>query len=308
MALGQLVKQGIVLDGAMSFGLEAQGVDTNSALWTAKALLNQPDAVQKVHRDYYEAGAQLAITDTYQANVPAFEAQGVSEEDARRCIRRAVELAQAARDDYAAAGGQAGYVAGSVGPYGAYLADGSEYRGDYQLSSAEFQNFHQPRLTELLAAKPDCLALETQPKLTEVVAVLDWLTNHASEVPVYVSFTLRDGRTISDGTPLAEAAAEAAQSPQVLAVGVNCVDPSLVTPALHTMQEAVDKPFVVYPNRGASYDPAVKKWVEPKEPVDFPSLTKEWYQEGARLIGGCCTTGPNEIRQIATAMAEVQAK
>lgn len=170
--LERLAQGPLVLDGSMSTPLEVAGAKTNSDLWTSQTLIDNPDLVYQVHLDYFKAGADLTITDTYQTNVDALVRHGLSEEEARNLIKRAVQLANQARDDYEKETGKHNYVAGSIGPYGAYLADGSEYRGDYDLTAIQLQNFHLPRLAAILATGVDCLALETQPKLTEVVAIL----------------------------------------------------------------------------------------------------------------------------------------
>ena len=198
----QISSKGLVLDGAMSTALEKQGIDTNTDLWTAVALDKDLDKVYKVHMNYFQAGAQMAITDTYQANVQAFEKHGYSEDKAKEMIADAVKIAKKARDDFEKKTGFHNYVAASVGSYGAYLAEGDEFRGDYDLTKKQYLDFHLPRLQVLLQNKPDCLAIETQPKLDEVVVLLDWLKENAPEMPVYVSFTLHDTTKISDGTPL----------------------------------------------------------------------------------------------------------
>lgn len=299
-------KDGIVLDGAMSDELERQGVQTNNKLWTATALTDELDKVYQAHWNYFEAGAELVITDTYQANVQAFIKAGYSQRQAQQFIRSAVKIAKKARDDFEKKSGKHNYVAGTVGSYGAYLADGNEYRGDYNLTEQEYLEFHLPRLRLILAEKPDLIALETQPKLSELVAVLNWLNNNEPDYPVYVSFTLRDAKHISDGTAIKEAVNKVKEYPQVFAIGINCVAPDLVSPALQEISKYTAKPLVVYPNQGACYDPTIKKWREFSQSYDFSELTKKWYQNGARLIGGCCTTGPNEIKQISESLKQLR--
>lgn len=289
---------GLVLDGSMSYELEKQGVDTANKLWTATALANNLQAVYNTHFEYFEAGAQLTITDTYQANVQAFTAAGYSAKEAQKFIADGVKVAKKARDDYEKKTGVHNYVAGTVGPYGAYLADGNEYRGDYNLTEKEYLDFHLPRLKVLLANHPDCIAIETQPKLTEVVALLDYLTANAANVPVYVSFTLHDKQTISDGTSLREAVTKVSSYHQAFAVGINCVKPQIVTPAIDEIKRYTDKEIVVYPNLGASYNPKTKQWEKFDQDFNFTELAGEWYHHGAHLIGGCCTTGPQQIKEI----------
>lgn len=305
MTIQALFKQPlVVLDGAMSTPLEAMGVDTNNPLWTAAALRDQPGKVQMVHRNYLKAGAQLNITNTYQANVPAFVETGMTEGEAKDLIQRAVRLAQAARDDFQAATGKETYVAGSVGPYGAYLADGSEYRGDYDLTAAEYQAFHRPRIKELVTAGVDCLAIETQPKLAEVTAILRMLKTEFPQTFAYVSFSLHDPQTISEGTALADAVKAVSDFDQVLAVGVNCIPLEWVTPAIRTVKTDATKPIIVYPNSGAKYDPQTKTWANPDNGPGFAELVADWIAAGANIIGGCCTTMPKDIQAVADAVKE----
>ena len=294
-----LTNHTVVLDGAMSTPLERLGADTNNDLWTAKALIDNEELVYEVHKMYFEAGADLIITDTYQANVQAFEKVGYSEKEARNLIKKAVKIAQKARDDYENRTGKHNYIAGTIGPYGAYLANGSEYRGDYELSAEEYQQFHLPRIEELVNAGVDILAIETQPKLDEVLAILELLKEKYPQQKVYVSYTLSDDDTISDGTPLPRAIHALEDYSQVIAVGINCVKLELVEPALKNMKEITDKNLIVYPNSSAVYDPKSKTWSQPKTSATFEELIPNWYEAGARIIGGCCTTGPKEIKAVA---------
>lgn len=306
MSLIEDAKKGIVLDGAMSDELEKQGIDTNSKLWTGAALINDLDKVYQAHMDYFEAGAQLVITDTYQANIQAFVNAGYSEEQAEKFIQNGVKIAQKARDDFEQKTGKHNYVAATIGSYGAFLADGNEYRGDYDLSPKEYLDFHLPRLKAVLSQNPDLIALETQPKLDEPVAVSNWLSQNARDIPVYVSFTLKNAQQISDGTTLQEAITKIDQFEQVFAIGVNCISPTIVSDALTEISKYTSKPLVVYPNLGAVYDPEVKQWKDVEDKFDFAELTKEWYKLGARLIGGCCTTGPKEIATISKTLTELR--
>ena len=294
-----LTNHTVVLDGAMSTPLERLGADTNNDLWTAKALIDNEELVYEVHKMYFEAGADLIITDTYQANVQAFEKVGYSEKEARNLIKKAVKIAQKARDDYENRTGKHNYIAGTIGPYGAYLANGSEYRGDYELSTKEYQQFHLPRIEELVNAEVDILAIETQPKLDEVLAILELLKEKYPQQKVYVSYTLSYDDTISDGTPLPRAIHALEDYSQVIAVGINCVKLELVEPALKNMKEITDKHLIVYPNSSAVYDPKSKTWSQPKTSATFEELIPNWYEAGARIIGGCCTTGPKEIKAVA---------
>lgn len=285
----------LLIDGAMSTALEQLGADTNNSLWTASVLANQPALVKKVHQEYFKAGARLAITDTYQANVPAFIKNGYSKQEAHSLIQRAVALAKEARDEYQQETGIYNYVAGALGPYGAYLANGSEYSGDYHLSTTEYQQFHRLRLTDILTVGVDVIAIETQPRLDEVLAELDLVKELAPDTLCYVSFSLKDSTYLPDGTPLAVAARTVAKYPNVFAVGVNCIPLEEVTAAIETIHQATDKPIIAYPNSSATYDPTTKTWSYPHGRRSLVDYLPQWLAAGLTIVGGCCTTTPQDI-------------
>ena len=291
----------LILDGAMATELEARGCDLTDPLWSAKVLIENPDLIYQVHLDYFKAGAQCAITASYQATPQGFLRRGLDKSQSLALIAQSVQLAQQARTDYLAQHPQLLplLVAGSVGPYGAYLADGSEYRGDYHLPQAEMIAFHRPRITALANAGVDLLACETLPSFAELQALLALL----KEFPAlggWFSFTLRDSQHLSDGTPLAVVMAELNANPQVLAVGVNCIALENVTPALQQLAALSDKPLLVYPNSGEHYDAVSKTWHScGNQQHQLINQLADWKHAGARLIGGCCRTTPADIRAIA---------
>lgn len=285
----------LVLDGGLSNQLESAGHDLGDALWSARLLAEEPDAVVAAHRAYYEAGAQVAITSSYQATFEGFAARGIGATEAAGLLRRSVELArEAARQ--AAAGGVAGplYVAASAGPYGAMLADGSEYRGAYGLSVAELERFHRPRLEVLAAAGPDVLALETVPDADEARALLRAVRGLG--VPAWLSFSAAGDRTRA-GQPLADACALAADVPEVVAVGVNCCTPEDADRAVAVAARAAGKPVVVYPNSGESWDARARAWCG--TPAFSADRVAAWTAAGARLVGGCCRVGPAAVAALA---------
>jgi homocysteine S-methyltransferase len=300
----------LTVDGALATELEAHGCNLEDPLWSAKVLLEQPQLVKRVHRDYFRAGANIAITASYQATPLGFARRGIAEEEALERVALSVHLADEARREHLAENPDAGplLVAGSVGPYGAYLADGSEYRGDYILSRNEFMEFHRPRIAALVEAGADFLACETLPSLPEAEALLALMKEF--DVEGWLSFTLRDGGHISDGTPLARVAELLGEEPLVVAIGVNCVPLELVSPSLDALGKATDKPLIAYPNSGESYDAVTKTW-RPAPAMDSlagpgtrpPASLEEgapvWRELGARLIGGCCRTTPEDIAAVA---------
>ncbi|WP_295908619.1 homocysteine S-methyltransferase [uncultured Xanthomonas sp.] len=295
----------LVLDGALATELERRGCDLRDPLWSAKILLEQPDLIRQVHQDYFAAGAQCAITASYQATPQGYDARGIDLVQAHRLIARSVELVQQARQAHLARHPQADalLVAGSVGPYGAYLADGSEYRGDYTLPQAVLRDFHRPRIAALMEAGVDLLVCETQPSLAEMVALLQVLEEFPGVV-AWFACTLRDATHLSDGTPLREVVALLDGHPQVVALGVNCVAPSLATAALRHLATLTRLPLVVYPNAGERYDAERKCWQA--DSADAGALVDHlaaWRAAGARLIGGCCRTTPQDIAQLARRLA-----
>ncbi|MFI8085692.1 homocysteine S-methyltransferase [Kitasatospora sp. NPDC086009] len=295
----------LVLDGGLSNQLAAAGYDLSDALWSARLLADAPEAVVAAHRAYFEAGAQVAITATYQASFEGFARRGLGRADAERLLALGVELARRAAAPVRA--DRPLWVAASVGPYGAALADGSEYRGRYGLTTAELEAFHRPRLEVLAAAGPDVLALETVPDADEARALLRAVRGLG--VPAWLSFSVAGDRTRA-GQPLAEAFALAADTDEVVAVGVNCCTPQDADRAVATAARVTGKPVVVYPNSGERWDAGARAWrgaatfgVPGAAPGGGRAGVAGWLADGARLVGGCCRVGPREIAALAAEVA-----
>jgi homocysteine S-methyltransferase len=285
----------IVLDGGLATQLEAQGADLSDALWSARLLVEDPDAIVEAHLAYYRAGARVATTASYQATFEGFEKRGIGHDRATELLSLSVELArEAARQAQAKGVTRPLYVAASVGPYGAMLADGSEYRGRYGLSVAELEAFHRPRLEALAAAGPDVLALETVPDADEAQALLRAL--RGLDTPAWLSYSVAGDRTRA-GQPLEEAFALAAEADEVIAVGVNCCAPEDVDGAVEIAARVTGKPVVVYPNSGEAWDAEARAWNGRSSFA--PGEVLAWEGAGARLIGGCCRVGPEAITSIA---------
>jgi homocysteine S-methyltransferase len=298
-ALAEALAAGtLVLDGGMSNQLESAGHDLSDELWSARLLAERPQAITRAHLAYYEAGADVAITSSYQATFEGFAKRGIDRDRAAALLSLSVELAREA----AAQAREKGltrrlWVAASVGPYGAMLADGSEYRGRYGLTVAELEAFHRPRLEVLAAAGPDVLALETVPDTDEATALLRAVRGLG--VPAWLSYTVSGDRTRA-GQPLQEAFALAAEAEEVIAVGVNCCAPEDVDGAIATAARVTGKPVVVYPNSGESWDAGARAW-DGRSTFTTSEVTG-WREAGARLIGGCCRVGPEAIGGIAGAL------
>ncbi|MFE7585756.1 homocysteine S-methyltransferase [Streptomyces gardneri] len=284
----------LVLDGGLSNQLEAQGCDLSDALWSARLLADGPEQIEAAHAAYVRAGARVVTTASYQATFEGFARRGVSRAGAARLLGRSVELAREAAERV----GAEVWVAASVGPYGAMLADGSEYRGRYGLSVRELERFHRPRVEALAAAGPDVLALETVPDVDEAEALLRAVDGCG--VPVWLSYTVEGGRTRAGQEP-AEAFAVAAGNDQVVAVGINCCDPEEAGAAVALAAAVTGKPVVVYPNSGERWDAAARGWRG--DGTFDPSRATAWAEAGARLIGGCCRVGPSLVAALAGALA-----
>lgn len=290
----------IVLDGAFSTELEKQGFAINDELWSAIALYKNPELVEVVHLSYYEAGADIVTSASYQATVDGFEKKGFSKEEAASLIQSSIALVQDARDEYLFSHEEenrpAPLTAASVGPYGAYLADGSEYRGDYGKTREELADFHRERIHILAEAGPDVFACETIPCLFEALAETDVL----SEIPgaeAWISFSCKDGLHTCGGDLISDCAKALKDIKEVAAIGINCTAPQYVESLIKEIVKVTDKPVVVYPNSGEDYDAGSKSWEG--SAAKYEDYVKIWYEAGARLIGGCCRTGPEDIRKVA---------
>jgi homocysteine S-methyltransferase len=288
MTLAAMLERGpVVLDGGLATELERLGHDLSDSLWSARLLRDSPADVAAVHRAYFEAGADVAITASYQATYEGFAAAGIGAGETTRLLRLSVELARRARDEVR----PDGLVAASVGPYAVVLADRSEYTGEYGDVSAErLAAVHRPRIAALLDAGPDLLALETIPSIREVAALAELLAEFPG-VEAWMTFCCRDGERLSDGTPVEEAVRIASDA-RLAAVGVNCTAPQHVDSLLERIRAATDLPVIAYPNNGW----AGENVVVPAE------LVAGWRDRGAAAIGGCCGTGPAAVAGIAAAL------
>jgi homocysteine S-methyltransferase len=292
----------LVLDGGLATELERYGFDLGDELWSARLLKDAPEAIRRVHLDYLAAGADCIISASYQATIAGFMGRGMSEGEAIDLINLSVQIAGEARDGFwAEDGNRLGrirpIVAASVGPYGATLADGSEYTGNYDLDTAGLYEFHRHRWQILARSSADILACETIPSYPESKALARLLAE-TPERAAWFSFSCQDGQHIADGTPLVDCVRSLNALHQVAAVGINCTAPRHIPGLLAAIREATDKPIVVYPNSGERYDADNKRWLGESIPSEFGTYSREWRKMGATLIGGCCRTGPAHIRQI----------
>ncbi|KAF9605082.1 hypothetical protein IFM89_013752 [Coptis chinensis] len=310
-----------LIDGGLATELERHGADLNDPLWSAKCLISSPHLIKTVHLDYLEAGADIILTASYQATIQGFESKGMSKEDSEALLQRSVKIACEARDTYyercaehLSDGTKNGrilkhrpiLVAASVGSYGAYLADGSEYDGNYgdAVTLSTLKEFHRRRVQVLAESGPDLIAFETIPNKLEAQAYAELLEEDGINIPAWFAFNSKDGVNVVSGDSLSECASIADSSEKVIAVGINCTPPRFIRGLVLSIQKVTSKPILIYPNSGETYDPDQKQWVQSTgvSDEDFVSYVNKWRECGASLIGGCCRTTPNTIRAIYKAL------
>jgi homocysteine S-methyltransferase len=294
----RLAQGPLVLDGGLATELERAGHDLGDGLWSARLLRDDPGAIEAVHRAYFGAGADVATAAGYQATYEGFAAAGIGRDETTRLLGLSVELARRARD----AVKRDGLVAASAGPYGVVLADGAEYTGDYRgASDADIAAVQRPRLTALLAAAPDVLALETVPSLQEL-GVLAGLLADLPPCEAWISLCCRDGAHLSDGSPVEDAVRLAAAAPGVVAAGINCTAPEHVAGLLERARAVTALPLLAYPNSGRTWDGDRRAWAGDGGAAFPAAAIADWREHGARAIGGCCGIGPDGIAGIAAGL------
>lgn len=293
----EILKSGnpILLDGGLSNELEALGMDLNNSLWSASMLMDNPDAIKTAHLNYLKAGADIIITSSYQASVQGFKAVGLSKDPSRALIIKSVDLARAAIEEFIPGNNNRPLIAASIGPYGAAMADGSEYHGKYGITDEALMDFHKHRLNLLDNTDADILACETIPSLQEARVLHDLLLE--VNTPAWISFSCKDGGHANDGTKIEELALLFKDHPTVLAIGINCTAPQFASELIERIKSTTPhKAIITYPNSGETYDADTKTWHGTVEPLSCGLAAKTWLNAGATIIGGCCRMGPEHIR------------
>jgi len=240
-------KDFFLLDGGLSTALEDLGVRSlNSNLWTGELLRESQDKIRAAHNLFVNAGSTVLISSSYQISFNRCIEKGWSPSEVYDALTNSTNLARF----------EGVKVAASVGPYGAYLADGSEYRGNYGLSIAQLKDFHRERLSALVASSPDYLAVETIPEIAEARAIIELIVESHITIPYWVSFSCRNETEISSGEKFADCIELLNSAKGAFAVGVNCTRPEYVSSLLMSAPSRL--PFVVYPNLGRNWDPIKK--------------------------------------------------
>lgn len=311
-----------VIDGGLATELQRHGADLNDPLWSAKCLVSSPHLIRRVHLDYLEAGANIIISSSYQATLQGFEAKGISRDEGEALLKRSVEIACEARNIYNDRASKGSWddfddgtglkrnpvlVAASVGSYGAYLADGSEYNGIYgdAITVKTLKDFHRRRVQVLADSGADLIAFETTPNKIEAQAYAELLEEEAVSIPAWFSFSSKDGTNVASGDSIAECASIVDSCKQVVGIGINCTSPRYIEGLIQSIRKVTSKPILVYPNSGETYDGVKKEWVASRGVAeeDFVSYVDKWCEAGASLVGGCCRTTPNTIRAISKVLS-----
>ena len=292
----------MVLDGGLATALEARGFDLDDELWSAKILLEAPEAIRQVHLDFLAAGADCITTSSYQASRAGFHKRGLSDERGVELLLDSVRLAIDARATFWSESANRRdrlrpLVAASIGPYGAFRADGSEYTGDYGVDDADLYEFHQSRWHVLVESEADLLACETIPSKQEAGVLLQ-LVRETPGRWAWLSFSCGDGAHLWDGSRLADVVRLCDAEPRVAAIGINCTSPELIPPLITEARRVTDKPLIVYPNAGGQYNVASRTWGAAQARVDWAKASSEWARLGAVAIGGCCRVGPEAIAEM----------
>ena len=286
----------LLIDGGLSNQLEKQGHDLNHKLWSAKLLESDPEAIIKAHLAYLEAGAQCITTASYQASIPGFMSIGYDMATAESLIKKSVHLAEKAIKRFHLNGSKP-FIAASVGPYGAYLADGSEYHGNYGISEETLREFHEHRISLLDHSNADILACETIPSFKETLVLANILKDMNKQT--WVSFSCKDEFHINDGTPIEDCVDILSDHPNIFAIGVNCTSPKYISGLVKAIKPKIkDKRIIVYPNSGDIYNAETKVWSELSSSEQLLNQAKEWLDLGVDIIGGCCRIGPKDIKSL----------
>ncbi|WP_320035411.1 homocysteine S-methyltransferase [Halarcobacter sp.] len=292
----------LILDGALGTRLQEKGFDINDSLWSAKFLNENPKALQDIHTEYLNAGADCIITSSYQASIEGFVKKGFDEKTAKNLLILSIQLAKDARDEFWEENKSQNrikpLVAASIGPYGAYLADGSEYSGNYKISDEELKEFHKNRLEIIARTNPDIFAVETIPSLKEAKIICELLKDF-KDICSWISFSAKDSSFTNAGDDIETCVKYLDTQEHISAIGINCTSPQYIQSLVKKIKKSSNKNIVVYPNGGAKYNPLIKQWESsPTDEKEFAKMANLWKNEGANIIGGCCQTGPKEIKEL----------
>lgn len=278
----------LVLDGATGSELDRRGVDVSLPLWSARALLDAPTAVERIHMDYLEAGAGAIITNTFRTHRRSLEKADLGDR-ARELTKRAVDVAFLARDRV----NPSALVLGSVAP----LEDC--YSPDLAPNVDVCREEHAEMITHLLDDGVDGILIETANTRHESLAAAE-VAQRLAPGKWMISFcTKTDGPpgVLLHGAPLVDVLG---QVEDAVAVGINCVDAMSITPQIKLLRAMLPNRvrLMAYGNIGHADDEG--NWVnsDAMNPDRYAELAEEWIAAGASIVGGCCGTTPETIAAV----------
>ena len=295
------IKYPLILDGGMSNVLESLGCNLDHPLWSAYMIVEEPDMIVKAHLAYLNAGAKCITTSSYQATLEGFERIGLTRTESKAMMLRSVELALKARNIFLDGSSQNKtiYLAASIGPYGAFLADGSEYKGRYDITDEKLKEFHTEKVRILEETAVDFMAFETIPSLREVKILNEIIAD--CNKPCWISFSCSNEHSLNDGNSIIDAVKSISSNKKLFALGINCTAPRYISDIIKNILPFIqDKKLIIYPNSGEIYLPETKSWKGISDPVIFEKMASKWLSSGVDIIGGCCRIGPDHIKQLTT--------
>ncbi|VDP12281.1 unnamed protein product [Onchocerca flexuosa] len=290
-----------VLDGGFGTELQTAGYNIqNNSLWSAAALFDKPELIFQIHKRFIEAGSDIILTNTYQACISTMmNSRGMTKAAAESSLKKLVSLAEQAVEEHS--GQKKVKIAGSVGPYGVFLNNGSEYNGNYvdELEEQVMVDYHMQQTIPLLQAGLKVIAYETVPSCIEAMAILKAADAIDHSYNFWISFSCKDNEQTCHNESFYKCIEKISYHPKILGIGINCTSPNYITPLLQSASTSVSSlPFIVYPNSGEIYESDTKKWRNGK--CTFPNIEQlmEWKDLGVKVVGGCCRVGAEKIKEL----------
>mmetsp|Transcript_24452 Transcript_24452/g.35947 ORF Transcript_24452/g.35947 Transcript_24452/m.35947 type:complete len:313 (-) Transcript_24452:162-1100(-) len=294
----------LLLDGGLSTTLEYYGHTLDKTLWSANTVATSPLSIVDVHEKFIEAGCDIITTASYQMSFEGFLSKGYSRIATEQLMLKSTSCALTARENKKDI--RDVLIASSVGCYGAHLADGSEYSGQYGLSTDQLAAWHQGKFDILANSGCDIMACETVPCVTECKALCRVISSYESshrrpELGGWITCSCSSGDTLNSGENFEDAIRAITdpsyerESPALAhwGVGVNCTSPGFIDSLLDIIRDSgntTGRPIVVYPNKGESWDAVAREWVSSSGygDAEFAEMVKDWRTQGANVIGVYC--------------------
>lgn len=286
----------LVLDGGLATTLEQAGCSLKTSLWSSEVLKNNPTQIKQAHQAFTDVGADILLTSTYQASYQTFSDIGMKATEIDQLYNTAVNQIMEATTDTQV-------IVGSLGPYGAYLSDGSEYTGAYDLSKEDYFQFHKTRIEALVKRGINDFVFETVPNFEEIKAIVEYIVPHYTNQTFWLSVTVNEDGDLSDDTEFERLCAYIKQYAERIPVfGINCSSVTGINKAISKGLKNVPQTIAFYPNGGAQYNAVEKEWESVGNQGLIVEQIPDWLDQGVKIIGGCCQTTPENIKSIKEAI------